>query len=159
MARQPLGIILVFLALVLACQSPPLNSHPTPSPSAEVLPDLRITNIYVEMQGRTGNCVEAYTNYEIRVVVENAGDASALPFQVALNSQQQLILQGLPAGQSTELHFSLSAPNGQYEAVADPANQVRERDENNNRASYQAITPTPPLRCTPVQPALTTPSP
>jgi hypothetical protein len=159
MEKQPLGIVVVLLALVLACQSPPLSSTPTPSPSVETLPDLRITNIYVEMLGRTGNCVDAYTPYEIRVVVENTGTASAPPFQVALNNKSQLTLQELPAGQHILLHFALSASDGHYTAVADPGNQVRERDENNNQGDYQAVTPTPPLLCTSVNPKLTTPSP
>jgi subtilase family serine protease len=159
MEKQPLGIIVVFLALVLACKSPPLSSLPTPTPSAETMPDLLIANIYLEMQGRTGYCVDSYTPYEIRVAVRNAGDAPASAFQVALNSHQQLIPQGLPAGQSGELHFTLSASDGQYEAVVDPGNQVQERDESNNRAAYQAVTPTPPLLCTgkPLSPATPVP--
>jgi subtilase family serine protease len=157
MEKQLCGVVVVFLALLLACQSPPVSNPPTSS--AEALPDLKITNIYVEMQGRTGYCVDAYTPYEIRVTVQNAGESPAPPFQVALNHQQQFLLQGLPAGQSIELHFSLSASNGQYEAVADPDNQVREKDENNNRAAYQAITPTPPLLCTKIPSTAATPAP
>jgi CARDB len=157
MGKKSLGIVVLFLALVLACQSPPLSSLSTPTPSAEAMPDLLIANIYLEMQGRRGYCVDSYTPYEIRVVVRNASDAPASAFQVALNSQQQLIPQGLPAGQSTELHFTLTASDGQYEAVADPGNQVRERDESNNRAAYQAVTPTPPMLCTSKPPSPATP--
>ena len=112
------------------------------------LPDLIIKFIYLEMEGRQSNCVEAYTPYEIRVLVENIGLASAGPFVVDLNGTRQEVDEGLAAGQLITLYFSATASSGRYEATADSMNQVAEREENNNTLSFLAPTPTPPLLCT-----------
>jgi subtilase family serine protease len=104
--------------------------------------------MYLEMEGRQGNCVEAYTPYGIRVVVENVGLASAGPFVVDLNGTQQQVDGGLAAGQFIELHFTGTAPSGQYEAHADATDHVVEDQEDNNSLSFLAPTPTPPLLCT-----------
>jgi DNA-binding CsgD family transcriptional regulator len=112
------------------------------------LPDLIIKYMYLEMEGRLGNCVEAYTPYEIRVVVENIGLVSAGAFVVDMNSTRQEVKEGLAPGQHIELHFAGTTPSGRYEATADSMNQVVERDENNNSLSFLAPTPTPPLLCT-----------
>jgi subtilase family serine protease len=134
----------------LASPTPPINLPATEVPS---LPDLIIKLIYVEMQGRQGNCVEAYTPYEIRVVVENIGLASAGPFVVDLNGNHQQVDEGLVNGQDILLHFAGIVPSGRYVALADVTNQVVERQEDNNSLSYLAPTPSPPPLCT------TTPTP
>ena len=112
------------------------------------LPDLIIKYMYLEMEGRQGNCVEAYTPYGIRVQVENIGLASAGAFVVVLNSTRQEVKEGLAPGQHIELHFAGTTPSGRYDATADSMNQVVEREENNNTLSFLAPTPTPPLLCT-----------
>ena len=95
------------------------------SPSAQTsLPDLIIKLIYLEMTGRQSNCVEAYTPYEIRVLVENIGLASAGPFVVDLNGMRQQVGEGLAAGQLIELYFAGMASSGQYKATADLTNQT-----------------------------------
>ena len=112
------------------------------------LPDLIIKLMYLEMEGRQSNCVEAYTPYGIRVFVENIGLASTGPFAVDLNSTRQQVDGGLAAGQLIELHFAGTAPSGRYEAFVDVTNQVVEHQEDNNFLSFLAPTPTPPPLCT-----------
>lgn len=111
-------------------------------------PDLIIKNMYLEMEGRQSNCVEAYSLYGIRVVVENLGWVSAGAFVVDMNGTRQEVKDGLAPGQHIELHFAGTTPSGRYEATADSMNQVVEREENNNTLSFLAPTPTPPLLCT-----------
>ncbi len=125
----------------------PTDTILSPSELAS-LPDLIIKNMYLEMEGRQGNCVEAYARYGIRVVVENIGLVSAGAFVVDMNSIRQEVKEGLAPGQHIELHFAGTTPSGRYEATADSMNQVVEREENNNTLSFLAPTPTPPLLCT-----------
>ncbi len=132
-------------ALALAaCGALEAKMEPT---QVETMPDLIVKYMYLEMEGRQGNCVAAYTPYEIRVVVENIGQASAGPFSVELNAAQQGVDKGLAAGQSVVLHFPGTVPSGQYEASVDVADQVVERREDNNSLLFLAPTPTPPPLC------------
>jgi subtilase family serine protease len=145
-------LALLILALVMvACTSGP-TSYPsiTMVSTSEFtsLPDLTIKLMYLEMEGRQSNCVEDYTPYGIRVLVENIGLASAGSFAVDLNGVQQQVNEGLEAGQLIELHFSGTVPSGQYKAIADVTNQVVEQQEDNNFLSFLAPTPTPPPLCT-----------
>lgn len=119
------------------------------STNASLAPDLIIKYMYLEMAGRQGNCVEAYSRYEIRVVVENIGSVNATAFVVDMNSTRKEVKQGLEAGQQITLHFAGTTPSGRYDATADSMNQVVESDEDNNTLSFLAPTPTPPLLCTP----------
>ena len=113
-----------------------------------LLPDLSIKLMYLEMEGRQGNCVEAYTPYGIRVLVENTGLASAGPFIVDLNGTQKEMDEGLAASQVIEIHFAGTVLNGQYNASADVTNRVVEQLEDNNSLFFLAPTPTPPPLCT-----------
>jgi hypothetical protein len=112
-----------------------------------LLPDLRVKLMYLEMEGRQGNCVEVYTPYEIRVLVENIGLASAGPFAVDLNGTQLEVDGGLAASQVIEIHFAGTALNGQYKAYADVTNRVVEQQEDNNSLYFLAPTPPPPPLC------------
>jgi subtilase family serine protease len=105
--------------------------------------------MYLEMEGRQGNCVNTYSRYGIRVQIENTGLANAGPFGVELNSIRQNVDDGLMAGQSLVLFFAGTTPSGNYEAIVDVTNQIIESREDNNTLSYIAPTPTPPLLCTP----------
>jgi subtilase family serine protease len=135
------------MVLVTDMASPTLTIVTTSAPI--LLPDLIIKSIYLEMEGRHTNCVDVYSPYGIRVLVENIGLASARPFIVDMNGMRQQVDTGLTAGQHIELHFAGTTPSGQYEAFADVTNQVVESDEYNNTLSFIAPTPTPPLLCTP----------
>jgi hypothetical protein len=90
-------------------------------------PDFIIKNMYLEMEGRQSNCVEAYSLYGIRVVVENIDLVSAGAFVVDMNATRQDVKDGLAPGQHIELHFAGTTPSGRYEATADSMNQVVER--------------------------------
>ncbi len=125
----------------------PTHTFVSPSELAS-LPDLIIKYMYLEMEGRRGNCIESYTPYEIRVLVENIGLGSSGPFVVDLNSTRQQEVEGLAAGQQIGLYFEGTTPSGRYEATADSMNQVGERQEDNNTLAFVAPTPTPPLLCT-----------
>lgn len=127
--------------------SPTLMIATTSAPV--LLPDLIIKFMYLEMDGRHANCVEAYSPYGIRVLVENIGLASAGSFIVDMNGTRQQVDTGLAAGEHIELHFAGTTPSGQYEAFADVTNQIVESEEYNNILSFIAPTPTPPLLCTP----------
>jgi len=147
---------LLLMILMVACTSIPTSpANPATinalasSPLVQTsLPDLIIKLIYLEMTGRQSNCVEVYTAYEIRVLVENIGLASAGPFVVDLNGMRQQVDESLAAGQLMELYFAGTTSSGRYEATADLTNQVVEREEDNNTLSFLAPTPTPPPLCT-----------
>jgi len=134
----------------------------SPSPSTEPyhpLPDLTISNMYVEMEGRQHNeCIEEYTPYGIRVIVQNIGDEDAGPFFVHVNAISTVITMGLPAGESIELHFHGTDPSGQYSATVDMDGEIQEISEENNTQSYIAPTPTPPILCAAVTQGIRTPS-
>lgn len=140
------------MVLVMVACTPRLTSPVNPivvsTSELAALPDLTIKLVYLEMEGRQSNCVEAYTPYGIRVLAENIGLANAAPFVVDLNGARQQVDEGLAAGQFIELHFAGTVPSGRYEAYADATDQVVERQEGNNSFSFLAPTPTPPPLCT-----------
>lgn len=140
----------VLLLVIVACgpTSIPTTSEPSPPSTSGPEPDLIVEFMYLEMKGRQGPCVDAYSPYGIRVQVKNIG-ADAGPFQVELNGVRQEVRDGLREGQSIELHFAGTIPSGQYAATADVTDQVDESREDNNMSSYQAPTPTPPPLCVP----------
>ncbi len=109
--------------------------------------------MYLEMEGRQGNCVNAYSPYGIRVQIKNIGSANTGSFFVDLNGILQEVNYGLLVGQYIELHFAGTIPSGQYEATADATNQVVESREENNTFSFLAPTPTPPPLCLATVPA------
>jgi subtilase family serine protease len=150
--------LLLMVFVTVACTpsfSSPVNPVVVSTSELASLPDLIIKLMYLEMEGRQSNCVEAYTPYGISVLVENIGLARAGPFVVDLNGTRQQVAEGLAAGQFIELYFTGTSPSGQYEAFADVTDQVIEQQEDNNSLSFLAPTPTPPPLCT----AIPTPTP
>jgi hypothetical protein len=105
--------------------------------------------MYLEMEGRYGNCVDAFSSYGIRVVIENVGSANSGPFLVDVNGNRLTVDNGLKIGESIELHFPGTTPDGRYEGSADITNLVIEEHEDNNTFSFLAPTPTPPPLCSP----------
>jgi hypothetical protein len=160
---KSLRILGVFGLLILATIACTPNAKPSPnlapsepSPSlgqstndsdGQLQPDLIIYFVYLEMEGRQRNCVNAYSPYGIRVQIKNIGSANTGPFVVDLNGVDQAVNDGLQIGQLIELHFAGTVPSGQYEATADVTNQVAESQEDNNTFSFHAPTPTPPPLC------------
>ena len=101
------------------------------------------------MAGQQGNCVNKYTPYGSRVVIENQGHGDANTFWVGVNEDLIQVEEGLAAGQSLALHFSGTVPSGTYTATVDVFDQVKELNEDNNLETFLAPTPTPPPICTP----------
>jgi hypothetical protein len=153
-----LGLLIV---TILACAPNarllpnPATSEPSPVPLVystkgsehQLQPDLIIPFMYLEMEGRQGYCVDAYSPYGIRVRIKNIGSANSGPFFVDLNGVVQEVKDGLGVDQSLELHFAGTIPSGQYEATADVTDQIVESREDNNTFSFHAPTPTPPPLC------------
>lgn len=161
----PVLVTILFLSacgpvtIVVPTGTPPVTLPASTAPSS--LPDLSVSNVYLEMQGRTGNCVPGYTSYEIRATLQNLGPAPAYNIPVMERSTGTLLQVGeLGSGQSMELYFPATAASGTYNVSVDPENTIPETDENNNTVSYLAPTPTPPVLCTPVDSTpVTTPAP
>jgi hypothetical protein len=127
--------------------------------SPNSLPDITISKVYLGMQGIAGdaaNCVPNYAPYEIRAIIQNLGNATAYNIPVIeLSTGTSLIVGELGAGQSMELYFPPTSPDGTYSVIVDYQNTMPEISENNNNFSYLASTPTPPVLC----PQLVTPLP
>ncbi len=150
---------IIFLFLFSACGLTSIVEQ-TPVHLSNALPDLAINNVYLSIQGQTGNCVTAGGSYEVRATVENRGFVTAVNIAVVETSSGYAVQIGeLPAGQSMQVFLPASAPNGIYNISVDPQNLIQEIDESNNIATFIAPTPTPPLRCTPVPGSDETPSP
>ncbi len=125
----------------------PSLSSPLVPPTSASQPDLIITSMYLEMEGRQGHCVNAYSAYGIRVKIKNIGFTDTGAFWVDLNGVVQEVGDGLRPDQLIELHFAGTVPSGRYEAAADVTGQVVESREDNNTSTFHAPTPTPPLLC------------
>lgn len=159
-------IIPLLIVLILSACGPAVATSvmvPTSVPSSNLLPDLVVSNVYLGMQGVPGgfsNCVSNYAPFEIRAVIANQGQALAMNIPVIeLSAGSEIQIGELPAGQSMEVYFKASSPNGAYNVTVDARNTVPESNENNNTFSYLAITPTPPVLCPPTEIPFPTPVP
>lgn len=143
-------LFILTMTLFSACSLGPAT---TPT-STSSLPDLVVSNVNLGMQGVPTNwteCIPNYGPFEIRAMVRNLGGAPAYNIVVAeLSTGTNLTIGELGAGQGMELYFPLTSPNATYNVVLDPQNTIPESNEGNNALSYLAITPTPPVLCTPV---------
>jgi hypothetical protein len=163
MKNTRLIFLLMLLFILLAgCQPQPQPLF-TPDPSAvwamatrvsrsSTLPDLVVSGIYLGMQGvsTNGQCVPNYGPYEIRVMIRNLGEAPVHHIVVEERATgTYLTIDQLGAGQGTELSFPHSSSSASYNVVVDPHDAIPESNEDNNTLSYLAITPTPPVLCTP----------
>src|SRR5829696_4833050 len=99
-------LMLITLLYLSACGPVPTVTPPATLPASTVsspLPDLAISNVYLDMQGRTGNCVPGYTAYEIRATLQNLGQVPAYSIPVIERSTGTLLQVGeLGGGQSME---------------------------------------------------------
>ncbi len=144
---KTLNLTQLFVILILsACGSPIINTQVPTS-----LPDLAVKSVHIAMQGipgDTNHCVPAYAPYEVRVTIENRGDASAANISVVEPSSGfKIQVEELAAGQTMKLSLPVSSPNGSYNVSIDPQNLIAETNEDNNTAFYLTITPTPPALC------------
>jgi len=146
---QTLCLFLLAATLFSACTPGPVTTPTSPSS----LPDLVVSNVYLGMQGVPTNwteCIPDYGPFEIRAMIRNLGGASAYNISVIESSTgTDLTIGELGAGQGMELFFPLASPSATYNVVVDPQNTIQESNEGNNTFSYLAITPTPPVLCTP----------
>jgi len=135
----------------------PLPASPVPtvtlmvpgdSGSDQPLPDLAILHAQVSLE--TGSsCDYTSTALGIRVWIENQGNAGAGPFVVEANGIQQMIAEGLDAGQTVAIWFAGYVPDGANVILVDVASQVQEIREDNNTFSQRLPIPTLPPTCTP----------
>ena len=114
-----------------------------------LLPDLVAVYSYLEIEGRTENCISGFGGYEVRVVVKNIGTTAADGFFVELNGVRQFYEGQLLPDQIAVIHFSGVPENGLGQIHVDATDLVQELNEDNNVSQYIAITPTLPLLCTP----------
>jgi len=92
-------------------------------------------------------------------MIRNLGEAPAYNiYVIELSNGTNLTIGELGAGQGMELYFPISSTSASYNVAVDPQNTIPEINEGNNTFSYFAITPTPPLLCTPTS-DLSTPVP
>jgi hypothetical protein len=148
------------LVTARASSGPSVTPIPTEvRASEEPQPDLVVNRMQVELES-AGDCDYVSTQLGVRVWVENVGDAGAGPFVVEVNSTQQTVSDGLASGQSTDLWFTGYVQDGETQASVDATDQVREKDEANNRLAQRLPIPTLPPTCTPsaAQRATSTPS-
>lgn len=155
------NIFPILFGLFLSACAPVTVNLPTGNPPitletstpASSLPDLVISNVYLGMQGFVGgssNCVTAYAPFEIRVTIQNLGDVPAYNISVVeLSTVTSLAVGDLGARNAMKLYFPATSPNGTYTFGIDSQNTIPESNESNNVFSYLAITPTPPVLCTP----------
>ena len=140
------------VTIVVPTGAPPITVQASTASSS--LPDLVVSNVYLEMQGvpgGSGNCVPNYAPYEIRAMLQNQGQAPAYNIRVVeLSTSTDLQIGELGTGQSMELYFPATSASGTYSVSVDSLNTIPEANENNNTFSYVAPTPTPPVLCTPV---------
>jgi hypothetical protein len=163
MKNKRLFLLLILSLLLFAACQPQLKPLVEPDPSAvwamatrvsrsSTLPDLVVSGIYLGMQGvpTNGQCVPNYGPFEIRVMIRNVGEAPAHDIVVEERATgTYFTIAELGASQGTELSFPLSSSSASYNVVVDPQNTIPESNEGNNTLSYLAITPTPPVLCTP----------
>ncbi|MEP7136615.1 MAG: CARDB domain-containing protein [Chloroflexota bacterium] len=126
----------------------PLMTSVAPNIST-LLPDLVALYSYLEIEGRTENCIYGFGGYEVRVVVKNIGATAANGFFVELNGVRQFHEGQLLPDQSAVIHFSGAPSNGSGQIHVDSTDLVQELNEDNNVGQYIAITPTLPMLCTP----------
>src|SRR6266545_380808 len=154
----PISIIALLLSacgpvtIVVPTGAPPITVQASTTSSS--LPDLVVSNVYLEMRGvpgGLGNCVPSYAPYEIRAMLQNQGQAPAYNIRVVeLSTSTDLQIGELGTGQSMELYFPATSASGTYSVSVDSLNTIAEANENNNTFSYLAPTPTPPALCPPV---------
>jgi hypothetical protein len=113
------------------------------------LPDLVIVAVRLEQESGE-DCYSPPFHLGVRVYVHNIGNATAGAFVLAVNEIQQVVGEGLAAGQQTSRWFD--AIGISTVAMVDATFLIVEQDENNNQFVAQLPTPTLPVPCTPTAP-------
>ncbi len=99
-------------------------------------PDFAVTSLNISPNQN----LKDGTRVQVQATVTNQGNATVFPVTVALlvdegKFGEQVISEGLGANQNKTLSFSLTLSSGfrKISVVVDPANELPESDENNNR--------------------------
>lgn len=128
----------------LLLASPTVLSPQSPTDTARLLPDLVIRGVTVLSDSPNG-CPGPNQTLRTIVQVENIGKASAGQFVVKLDNDQQLVHNGLAAGQTLALTFP--GYDSFPEILVDATSLVVESDESNNQYFHALELPTPALQC------------
>ncbi len=144
--------VCLFSILVGACSinGPGLQASPTalplqsPTDTRPLLPDLTIRSVTVLSDASNG-CPAANQSLRTIVQVENVGQAPAGQFIIKLDSDQQLVHNGLAAGQTLALSFP--GYDSFPEIMVDATSLVVESDESNNLYFRGLDLPTPSQDC------------
>jgi hypothetical protein len=137
-----------------AYQNPTKMPIPTATPKDDailLLPDLVIKEMRIETETGGGHCSNSLEPLGVRVWVTNVGEANAGPFLVGVNGASKS-LSGLASGMSQSIWFEGYWNGKPNLAVVDLKDQVKESNEDNNRASQMLPVPTPVPTCTPPPP-------
>ena len=149
-SETPLPALDVNVVFTLTQPSASVETMAPFMPSLSTLmPDLVVLYSYLEIEGRTENCIYGPGEYEVRVVVKNVGASTADSFFVELNNVRQRYEDQLLPDQIAVIHFSGVPSNGLGQIHVDATNLIQELNEDNNVGQYIAITPTLPILCTP----------
>jgi len=133
-----------------AINAPGLQASPTvpslqpPTDTARVLPDLLIRGVTVLSDSPDG-CSARDQQLRMIVQVENVGQAPAGQFVVKLDNEQQMVPNGLAAGQTISLSFL--GYDSFPEIMVDATSLVVEQNEGNNQYFRSLVLPTPALVC------------
>lgn len=149
---KALVLLILILGLMLsACQSgnqsqltPTSQQTSIPTNTAELLPDLVITDINLELDS-DNMCAPLTSAYPVRVVIRNQGTGTSPPFDVRVNNEQQKVTQPLPTNETEVLHFLVSDLN--VNVWVDEIEAVEESDETNNFITRQIHLPSPLAVC------------
>jgi WD40 repeat protein len=124
--------------------SPTALSPQSPTDTRQLLPDLAIRSVTVLGDSPNG-CPSPDQKLRTIVQVENDGQAPAGQFVVKLDADQQLVHNGLAAGQTLALSFP--GYDSFPEIMVDATSLVVESDESNNLYFRALDLPTPVLPC------------
>ena len=132
----------------------PADSPATETPAATVTesgpdaqPDLIVDWVEISLVGATCISPDQALSWVTNVSISNIGTAAAGPFQLAVDNAAQGVA-GLAAGEGTVVTFENQS--GNPEVIVDPAGEVSESDEANNRFDQVIPQPTPLPDCTPI---------
>jgi hypothetical protein len=142
----------LFSMLVGACSinGPVILPSPTvlplqvPTDTRRLLPDLKIRAVTV-LSDSSNSCLASDQVLRTIVQVENVGQAPAGQFVIKRDTDQQLVHNGLAAGQTLALSFP--GYDSFPEIMVDATSLVAESDENNNLYFRALALPTPALDC------------
>ncbi|MFC2030314.1 DUF5107 domain-containing protein [Chloroflexota bacterium] len=145
---------------VLHTELEPLRAHGVSTTQAQVaptleapdsteqvpLPDLVVKQVKIELE-TGGACDYTSTQLGTRIVIENAGDGAAKPFELVVNGSRQVVSDGLAGGGTTSLWSAGYSAGSETVVLVDSVLQVEEVNEDNNQYTQMVPIPTLPAPC------------